>query len=139
MPMPAAEPGVLRAPPAWFAAGSEDFPRSLARVPVLLPTRAATMWVALDQWFEREALHPRIVGEFDDSAMLKTFGAGGMGVFPAVDWVHDDLVARFGVRRIGGSLGLEEPFFAIAADKRIQHSLVQRLWTEPTVSGRRAT
>lgn len=126
------------APPAWFAAGSENFPHSLAHVPVLLPTRSATMRVALDQWFEREGLRPRIVGEFDDSAMLKTFGAGGLGVFPAVDWVHDDLVARFGVRRIGGSPGVEEPFFAIAADKRIEHPLVQRLWAESAVSDRRS-
>lgn len=126
------------APPAWVAAGSEDFPRSLARVPVLLPTQSATVRAGLDQWFERSALHPRVVGEFDDSAMLKTFGAGGMGVFPAADWVHDDLVARYGVCRIGSSPGVEEPFFAIAADKRIQHPLVQRLWPEPTASGRRA-
>ena len=126
------------APPAWVAAGAEDFPRSLARVPVLLPTPSATMRAGLDQWFERSALHPRVVGEFDDSAMLKTFGAGGMGVFPAADWVHDDLVARFGVQRIGSSPGVEEPFFAIAADKRIQHPLVQRLWPESTSAGRRA-
>lgn len=126
------------APPAWAAAGSEDFPHSLARVPVLLPTQSATMRAGLDQWFERSALHPRVVGEFDDSAMLKTFGAGGMGVFPAADWVHDDLVARYGVCRIGGSPGVEEPFFAIAADKRIEHPLVQRLLPGPTASGRRA-
>lgn len=124
------------APPAWQSVLRDDFPRALARVPVLLPTRSATMRIALDQWFEREALHPQVVGEFDDSAMLKTFGAGGMGVFPAADWVHDDLVARYGVCRVGGSPGVEEPFFAIAADKRIQHPLVQRLWPEPAVDGR---
>lgn len=125
------------APPAWVEAGSQDFPRSLARVPVLLPTPSATMRAGLDQWFERQALHPRVVGEFDDSAMLKTFGAGGMGVFPAADWVHDDLLARYGVRRIGGSAGVEDAFFAIAADKHIQHPLVQRLWPEPGVAARR--
>lgn len=124
------------APPAWQSVLRDDFPRALARVPVLLPTRSATMRIALDQWFEREALHPQVVGEFDDSAMLKTFGAGGMGVFPAADWVHDDLVARYGVCRVGGSPGVEEPFFAIAADKRIQHPLVQRLWPEPAGDGR---
>ena len=37
-------------------------------------------------------------GEFEDSALLKTFSASGMGVFPTVEWVHEDLLARNGVR-----------------------------------------
>ena len=63
------------APPALLEAAQADFPRSLARVPVLLPLPPATMRQQLDPWFEREGVRPRIAGEFEDSALLKTFGA----------------------------------------------------------------
>jgi len=72
-------------------------------------------------------VRPRVVGEFEDSALLKTFGASGMGVFPAAEMVHDDLAARYGVRRVGSCTGVEEHFFAIATSRKVQHPLVQRL------------
>ena len=115
------------APPALAAAAQRGFPQSLARVPVLLPTIHASVRGRLDQWFERHGVRPDVVGEFEDSALLKTFGASGLGVFPAVTLVHDDLVARYGVKRIGGCDGVEEQFFAIGTEKRVRHPLVERL------------
>ena len=115
------------APPAWQAAALQDFPRSLATVPVLLPTGHAAVRAALDLWFERLAIRPNIVGEFDDSALLKTFGGSGMGVFPAAELVHEELSSRYGVERVGACEGAAEHFFAIAADKKVLHPLVQKL------------
>jgi LysR family transcriptional activator of nhaA len=115
------------APPALAAAARRGFPHSLATVPVLLPTPHAAVRPRLDRWFDRLGLRPRVVGEFEDSALLKTFGAAGMGVFPAAEMVHDELAARYAVRRIGRSDGVEEHFFAIGTEKKIQHRLVQRL------------
>lgn len=118
---------------AWYAAPAlaqrarADFPATLARVPVILPTAHAAVRMPLDAWFERHALVPRIAGEFKDSALLKTFGASGMGVFPAATRVHDDLVARYGVERVGPCDGVEEHFFAIGTEKKVVHPLVQRL------------
>ena len=119
------------APAAWHAAACAGFPQSLASVPVLLPTTRAAVRGRLDQWFERESIRPRIVGEFEDSALLKTFGASGMGVFPAPDMVHDDLVARYGVQRVGPCNGVEDHFFAIGTSKKVLHPLVRRLLPQP--------
>ena len=66
-------------------------------------------------------------GEFEDSALLVTFGAAGMGVFPAPELIHDKLSARYEVKRIGACDGVEEHFFAIGTERKIQHPLVQRL------------
>lgn len=115
------------APPALLEAAQADFPRSLARVPVLLPLPPATMRQQLDPWFEREGVRPRIAGEFEDSALLKTFGARGLGVFPAAEWVEEDLLARYGVCRIGGCAGVDEPFHAVCAERSLPHPLVARL------------
>ena len=115
------------APPALAAAARRGFPQSLARVPVVLPTPHVAVRPLIDHWFERHGVQPRIVGEFEDSALLATFGAGGMGVFPAVELVHDELTARYGVKRIGRCEGVEQHFFAIGTEKKVQHPLVQRL------------
>lgn len=115
------------APSALYAAARRDFPRSLTRVPVLLPTTHVAVRARLDHWFERLAIRPKLVGEFEDSALLKTFGASGVGVFPAAEIVHDDLVMRYGVKRVGRCDDVEESFFAIGNEKKVSHPLVQRM------------
>ena len=115
------------APPALAEAALQNFPRSLAKVPVLLPTTHAAVRPRLDHWFERLGTKPHTVGEFEDSALLVTFGSSGMGVFAAAEWVHDELTTRFGVQRIGACEGVEERFYAIGTEKKVQHPLVQRL------------
>jgi LysR family transcriptional activator of nhaA len=115
------------APDVLLAAARRGFPQSLAKVPVLLPTADSAVRARLDQWFERVGVRPRVVGEFEDSALLKTFGAGGMGVFPATELVHDELMARYDVTRVGPCDGVEQHFFAIGTEKKVLHPLVQRL------------
>ena len=118
---------------AWYGhaslmkTGGKNFPASLADVPMLLPTAHTALRARLDHWFEQRAIRPRIVGEFEDSALLKTFGTSGMGVFPAAEWVHDDLVAHYAVERLGPCDGVTEHFFAVGAEKKVRHPLVQRL------------
>ncbi|CAN7604809.1 LysR family transcriptional regulator [Acidovorax sp. LjRoot74] len=114
------------APASLYAAARRGFPQSLRQVPVLLPTHHAAVRARIDQWFERMAIKPQVMGEFEDSALLKTFAAAGMGVFPMADLVHDDLTARYGVKRVGACDGVEEHFFAIGAHKKVLHPLVER-------------
>ena len=115
------------APRALLSQAREQFPQSLANVPVLLPTAHSVVRHRLDAWFERKGIKPNIVGEFEDSALLKTFAAAGMGVFPAPKLVHDELLARYEVQYVAEGEGVEEHYFAIASHKKVQHPLVQRL------------
>ncbi len=115
------------APPSLVDAARANFPQSLAEVPVLLPTTHAAVRAGIDQWFERVGVKPRIVGEFEDSALLATFGSGGMGVFPATELVEDKLLSRYELSRVGDCDGVQENFFAIGADKKVAHPLIRRL------------
>jgi LysR family transcriptional activator of nhaA len=115
------------APPAWAKAAKRGFPQSLAQVPVLLPTPQAAVRARLSTWFDLVGVRPRVVGEFQDSALLKTFGAGGMGVFPAAELAEPELLAHYGVVRVGQCDTVEEHFYAIGTEKKVQHPLVQRL------------
>ena len=118
---------------AWYAsatlhtAARKAFPQSLESVPVLLPTTHVAVRSRLDQWFERLAIRPHVVGEFEDSALLKTFGSSGMGVFPAVEMVHAELLAQYNVKRVGSSEGVEEHFHLIVAEKKVLHPVIIRL------------
>ena len=115
------------APAALYATARRGFPHSLDKVPVLLPTAHAAVRSGLDHWFERQGLRPRVVGEFEDSALLVTFGAAGMGVFPAAELIDQKLTSRYDVKRIGACEGVEEHFFAIGTEKKVLHPFVQKL------------
>jgi LysR family transcriptional activator of nhaA len=113
--------------PALLKSSKKPYPACLAELPVLLPTIHTASRDRLDKWFEQQGIKPRIVGEFEDSALLKTFGSSGMGVFPAAEWVHDDLLLHYAVKRLGPCEGVIEHFFAIGTEKKVQHPLVQRM------------
>jgi len=114
-------------PPALAKQATKGFPESLAEVPVLLPTASAAVRGRIDHWFEQRGIRPNVVGEFEDSALLKTFGAGGMGVFPATELVEAELIERYQVRRVGACEGVREHFWAVDTEKKVQHPLVQRM------------
>ncbi len=118
---------------AWYGTAElavrarKKFPLGLADVPVLLPASNAEVRPHVDNWFARLGISPRTVGEFEDSALLKIFAAGGMGVFPAPELVEQQLVAQYGVRRIGPLEGVVERFYCISTERRVVHPLVRRM------------
>ena len=113
--------------PALLQSVNTDIPGCLADLPVLLPTIHTASRDRLDIWFEERGIRPRVVGEFEDSALLKTFGASGMGVFPAAEWGHDNLIDQYGLTRLGACEGVNEHFYAIGTERKVQHPLVQLL------------
>lgn len=115
------------APREWLAQARKDFPRCLAEVPVLLPSSHASVRMRIDQWFEQLGVLPNVVGEFEDSALLATFGSSGMGVFPASERMREKLSEGYGMRWIGPCEGVQEHFYAIGTARKVQHPLVQRL------------
>ena len=115
------------AAPYWWEQAQDGFPASLNRVPVLLPTTHSTVRRPLDQWLIQHRLRPRVVGEFEDSALLETFGGSGLGVFPAALSVQDDLLQRHQARLLGPCEGVEDHYYAISIERRVKHPVVQQL------------
>lgn len=106
------------------------FPNSLAGAPFLLPTPNAQLRRNLDLWFDRVGIRPRIVGEFEDSALLKTFGIDGLGLFPAPLVIEDQLKATYGAKRIGILPEIRERFFVISPEKRLRNPAVVAILEE---------
>lgn len=121
------------------------FPRGLDGAPVLLPLENLTLRRALNQWFQRHDLRPRVVAEFEDSALLKVFGADGLGVFPAPRVVSDAIRAQYDVVELGCPEGVVERFYAISGERRLEHPAViavtdaarRELFREPSSRRRR--
>lgn len=115
------------APKNWSDAARSGYPRSLANVPLLLPTRHSAVRLRIDHWFERERIRPLIAGEFEDSALLMTFGAAGVGVFPAAVSSNDDLLETHKLEQIGICEEVEEEFHLIYTARKVLHPLLLRL------------
>jgi LysR family transcriptional activator of nhaA len=114
----------LFAAPRQAAGLRRRFPGSLDGAPFLLPAEPAALRRDLERWFERERIRPRVVGEFDDSALLKVFGQKGAGAFASPAVIEHDVRRRYGVRKVGMLHGLRERFYAVTVERRLAHPAV---------------
>ena len=100
------------------------FPQSLDGAPFLLPTRNTTSRRSLDQWFDHEKIQPKIVAEFEDSALLMVFGQHGVGIFVAPSVIKNEVERKYGVQVIGKVGNVREHFFAVSLDRKLRHPAV---------------
>lgn len=97
------------------------FPKSLDGAPFLLPTEGTALRRSLEEFFERGGIHPLIVGEFSDGALLKVFGMGGLGLFAAPTAIATDIRRQYEVKTLGTLEGVRESFYAITIERRLRH------------------
>ncbi|PHS69301.1 MAG: transcriptional activator NhaR [Methylophaga sp.] len=103
---------------------SGDFPQCLNGAPILLPSRGNQLRTSIDQWLNKQRIHPRIVAEFDDSALMKAFGQEGVGIFIASTAIANEVMKQYSVSAIGQSSEIKESFYAISVERRISNPIV---------------
>ena len=72
----------------------------------------------------RHQIHPEVIAEFDDVALLKAFGREGRGVFMAPTILEAETLVQFEVELIGRTDELVEEFFAVSVERRVTHPCV---------------
>ena len=112
------------AQPEISAGFARPFPTGLDGAPLLLPGERSLLHGELLRWLERHRISPRIVGEVDDSALMKAFGQGGSGVFIGPSAIEAETERQYGVPAIGRSEEIRARFFAISVERRISHPTV---------------
>ena len=99
----------------------KGFPDSLTGAPFLLPMKNSMFRQILDQWFEANSIRPRIIGEFQDTALLTMFGQAGEGIFAAPMAIEREVRRRYHVAPIGDLGERMTEYYAISAERKIKH------------------
>ena len=110
--------------PALAAGIRRKFPASLDGAPFLLPLEGSALRRSLEQWFDRHQIRPSIIGEFEDSALLKVFGQAGAGVFAIPSAVEKEVRKQYGVATVGRTNEIVERFYAVSVERRLKHPAV---------------
>jgi len=100
------------------------FPQCLDGAPILLPGAGTQLRSIVDQWLDKNRIHPRMVAEFDDSALMKAFGKQGAGIFIAPSAIEKEVATQYQVEKIGLVESIREEFYAISVERRILHPVV---------------
>ena len=99
----------------------QDFPRGLHGAPLLIPGPETVVRSRLQRWFAEQQIQPRIVGEFDDSALMQAFGQSGSGIFIAPSVIADEVCKQYGVELIGQTDAVNESFYAVSVERKVKH------------------
>ncbi len=99
----------------------KDFPASMHGAPLLIPGQETVVRSRLMRWFADQNVQPRIVGEFDDSALMKAFGKSGSGIFIAPSVIADEVQTQYGVKLLGQTDAVTESFYAISVERKVKH------------------
>ncbi len=128
------------AAPGLAATLNGAFPACLEGAPILLPGMEAAVRGPLMRWLETQRVRPRIVGEFDDSALMLAFGEAGVGLFPTASLLAEQICGKHGLQRLGEAEEVTESFYAISVERRLTHPAVVAIGTAtPKLEGKPAS
>jgi LysR family transcriptional activator of nhaA len=100
------------------------FPKSLNGAPVLLPADHTQVRRSVNLWFDKKRILPVVAGEFDDSALMFSFGESGAGAFPAPSILEAEVQRTLGVKLVGRAADVRERFYAISIEPKLKHPAV---------------
>jgi LysR family transcriptional regulator, transcriptional activator of nhaA len=115
--------------PELAARYGKDFPGNLNGAPFLLPTRNNALRSKIDEWLVQANVKPDVVGEFEDNALLNTFGRRGLGLFFAPAALAAEIEEQFGAVHVGAVPGVREQFYVISNERKIKHPAVEAILT----------
>ena len=115
--------------PDIIAAMGSEFPQNLNGAPFLLPSETTVVRSQLLKWFNKQKIHPRVVGEFDDSALMKAFAHAGKGVMVVPNPIQKEVAKQFGLSLLGTTDEIINHFYAISIERKISHTAVEKITT----------
>lgn len=108
-------------------APSRPFPACLEQRKLLIPGRRSMAGRKLLSWLQAQELQVTILGEFDDAALMKAFGASHDVIFVAPTCYEQDFYRDSDIVKLGTLEHLLEEYHVIFAERMIQHPAVQRI------------
>ncbi len=100
------------------------FPGSLDQAPLLMPAAGTVLRRSLDGWLDQHGLRPHVAGEFEDSALIKTFAQAGAGLTLVPEVIEAEVARQYQLRRVGRLTEVRERYYAISVERRLRHPAV---------------
>ncbi|MBL1262547.1 transcriptional activator NhaR [Candidatus Methylomicrobium oryzae] len=101
-----------------------EFPYCLDNMPLLLPASNTGIRMHLQRWFDKWHIHPAIVGEFEDSALMKEFAQAGAGVIAAPTAIKAEIERKHELIAIGTVEEAVIRYYAISVQRKTPHPAV---------------
>lgn len=101
-----------------------NFPTCLDDYNFLMPGERSVQYTHVLSWFSRHNIRPRILGEFDDTELMKMLGQYGRGVFCAPTIIADFIQKQYRVKEIGRTDEITESYYSITPHRKIQNQAV---------------
>jgi LysR family transcriptional regulator, transcriptional activator of nhaA len=108
----------------------KNFPVCLNQAPILLPHAEISVRQQIDSWLRMQEVTPILVGEFQDSALMKVFGQSGKGIFIAPSVIAEMVEKQYDVMEIGRSDLIRERFYLITRDRRMNNPALMAITKE---------
>jgi LysR family transcriptional activator of nhaA len=93
-------------------------------MPLLLPGEDSAVRQKLTSWLDRQRLRPKIVGEFDDNALMTAFGQAGVGAFAVPTVIEDEYLATGDQQVLGRAADIRSEYYAISVERKLTHPCV---------------
>ncbi len=105
----------------------DQFPLCLNDCPMILPTKQYAIRQLFDKWCADNNIFPSVRGQYDDSALMKSFGKAGLGVFFMPSIIEQEVKQAYDLEVIGRSHTLKQKFYAISAERKVTHPAVSAI------------
>ncbi|MGJ8692523.1 MAG: transcriptional activator NhaR [Thalassotalea sp.] len=107
-----------------FQTCRNEFPQCLSDFPWLMQSKKSAVRARLSSWLEKHDISPNIVAEFDDSALMKSFGQAGFGIFSSPTLIEKYVADTYDVKIVGRTDEIKESYYIISPERRIKHPAI---------------
>ena len=83
----------------------------------------------LDEWFSKQELRIQVRGEFDDSALMKSFARTGCGILVAPSAIEKEVTEVYSLNVIGRTDEIIDHYYAISLERKISHPAIKSITT----------
>lgn len=97
----------------------ENYPQSLYRVPMILPTLHSKLRYDLEQSFRDIGVKYQLVAEVQDSSVKKNLGMQGVGLIALPDFAATNFVSEQKLFKIGELPGTREEYWLVSKKRKI--------------------
>lgn len=103
---------------------NNEFPQCLSNFPWLMQSKKSAVRTRLSSWLEKNNVAPNVIAEFDDSALMKSFGQTGFGVFSSPTLIEEYVADKYGVKIMGRTDEFKESYYIISPERRLKHPAI---------------